>query len=48
MAVHVLYFAVARDRAGTAAESTERLKQDVPIWKREVFEDGSVWVGSGP
>lgn len=26
----------------------ERLKQDVPIWKREVFEDGSAWVGLGP
>lgn len=25
----------------------ERLKQDVPIWKREVREDGSVWVGVG-
>jgi molybdopterin converting factor subunit 1 len=26
----------------------ERLKADVPIWKREFFEDGSSWVGSGP
>jgi len=26
----------------------ERLKQDVPIWKREVFADGSEWVGLGP
>ncbi len=26
----------------------ERLKHDVPIWKREVFEDGSVWVGARP
>jgi molybdopterin synthase catalytic subunit len=26
----------------------DRLKADVPIWKREVFEDGSVWVGLGP
>jgi MoaE-MoaD fusion protein len=26
----------------------ERLKQDVPIWKREVFEDGTEWVGIGP
>jgi molybdopterin synthase catalytic subunit len=23
----------------------DRLKETVPIWKREVFEDGSVWVG---
>jgi molybdopterin synthase catalytic subunit len=26
----------------------ERLKADVPIWKKEVFEDGEVWVGLGP
>lgn len=26
----------------------ERLKHEVPIWKREVFEDGSTWVGLGP
>jgi molybdopterin converting factor subunit 1 len=26
----------------------ERLKRDVPIWKREVYEDGSAWVGLGP
>jgi len=26
----------------------ERLKKDVPIWKREVYEDGSEWVGLGP
>jgi len=24
----------------------ERLKTDVPIWKKEVFADGSVWVGA--
>jgi molybdopterin converting factor subunit 1 len=26
----------------------ERLKQEVPIWKREVYADGSEWVGLGP
>jgi len=26
----------------------ERLKEDVPIFKREVRSDGSVWVGLGP
>jgi molybdopterin synthase catalytic subunit len=26
----------------------ERLKREAPIWKREVFEDGSSWVGMGP
>ena len=30
------------------SHAIERLKQDVPIWKREVFEDGSAWVGMGP
>ncbi len=25
----------------------ERLKQDVPIWKKEIRTDGSVWVGVG-
>jgi molybdopterin synthase catalytic subunit len=29
-------------------ECLERLKHEVPIWKREVFEDGSEWVGLGP
>ena len=23
----------------------DRIKQDVPIWKKEVFADGEVWVG---
>jgi molybdopterin synthase catalytic subunit len=26
----------------------ETLKKDVPIWKREVYEDGSEWVALGP
>jgi molybdopterin synthase catalytic subunit len=26
----------------------EALKRDAPIWKREVYEDGSEWVGLGP
>lgn len=26
----------------------ERLKHEVPIFKREVFDDGSEWVGMGP
>ena len=26
----------------------ELLKRDAPIWKREVYEDGSEWVGLGP
>ena len=23
----------------------DRIKKDVPIWKKEVFQDGEVWVG---
>jgi molybdopterin synthase catalytic subunit len=26
----------------------DRLKQRVPIWKKEFAEDGEVWVGLGP
>jgi molybdopterin synthase catalytic subunit len=26
----------------------DRLKRDVPIWKKEYAEDGEVWVGLGP
>jgi molybdopterin synthase catalytic subunit len=38
-----------RTPAFRACEATiERLKRETPIWKREVFEDGSVWVGLGP
>jgi molybdopterin synthase catalytic subunit len=28
-------------------QAIERLKQDVPIWKKEIREDGSIWVGVG-
>jgi molybdopterin synthase catalytic subunit len=38
-----------REAALTAvADYVRRLKQEVPIWKLERFEDGSRWVGSGP
>lgn len=30
------------------AHLIERLKQDVPIWKKEHTDDGQVWVGLGP
>ena len=26
--------------------AVDRIKQTVPIWKKEVFEDGEVWIGS--
>jgi molybdopterin synthase catalytic subunit len=29
-------------------EVIERLKHEVPIWKREVYADGAEWVGMGP
>jgi molybdopterin synthase catalytic subunit len=29
-------------------ECLERIKAEVPIWKREIFEDGAEWVGMGP
>ncbi|MGH7387408.1 MAG: molybdenum cofactor biosynthesis protein MoaE [Candidatus Methylomirabilales bacterium] len=31
----------------TCAYAIERLKQIVPIWKKEVSRDGSFWVGMG-
>jgi molybdopterin synthase catalytic subunit len=41
---------VASPRRGEAFEATryaiETIKQVVPIWKREVWSDGYVWVGS--
>ena len=27
-------------------EIVDRIKQNVPIWKKEIFADGEVWVGS--
>jgi molybdopterin synthase catalytic subunit len=41
---------VAAPRRGPAFETSryaiERIKEMVPIWKREVWSDGYVWVGS--
>jgi molybdopterin synthase catalytic subunit len=41
---------VAAPRRGPAFEASryaiERIKETVPIWKREVWSDGYVWVGS--
>jgi molybdopterin synthase catalytic subunit len=41
---------VAASRRGPAFEASryaiERIKELVPIWKREVWSDGYVWVGS--
>ena len=42
--------AAAAPHRRAALEAVEayirRLKQDVPIWKKEYFVDGAVWVGS--
>ena len=41
---------VAAPRRGPAFEASryaiERIKETVPLWKREVWSDGYVWVGS--
>lgn len=41
---------VAAPRRGAAFEASryaiERIKEIVPIWKREIWSDGYVWVGS--
>ena len=41
---------VAAPRRGVAFEASryaiERIKEIVPIWKREVWSDGYIWVGS--
>jgi len=48
-AVVIACAAPHRTPAFRACEETiERLKREVPIWKREVFEDGTAWVGLGP
>jgi molybdopterin synthase catalytic subunit len=33
-----------RNALQACAEAIERLKRDVPIWKKEVFSDGHRWV----
>jgi molybdopterin synthase catalytic subunit len=41
--------AAHRDAAFDACRyAIDTLKQTVPIWKKEVFEDGSVWVAAHP
>ena len=35
------------DAFAACRQVIERLKEDVPIWKRELRRDGSVWVGMG-
>jgi MoaE-MoaD fusion protein len=48
-AVVIACAAPHRTAAFRACEACiEALKRDVPIWKREVYADGSEWVGLGP
>ena len=47
----VIVAAAAPHRAEAFAAcrlAIEALKRDVPIWKREVADDGAVWIGLGP
>ncbi len=38
-----------RDQAFAACKfAIDTLKENVPIWKKEVFEDGEVWVAAHP
>lgn len=41
--------AAHRDAAFAACRfCIDRLKQQVPIWKKEFFEDGEIWVSAFP
>ena len=47
--VVIVVAAAHRDTAFTACRyMIDTLKQTVPIWKKEVFEDGEVWVAGHP
>lgn len=49
LAVVIAVSAPHRKEAFRACELViDRLKEDVPIWKKEYAEDGAVWVGLGP
>ena len=48
-AVVIAASAAHRKEAFAACDhALERLKHDAPIWKKEFFDDGEVWVGLGP
>ena len=49
IAVIIAVSAAHRDAAFDACRyAIDTLKQTVPIWKKEVFEDGEVWVAAHP
>ncbi len=35
------------DALAACAEAIDRLKQSVPLWKKEVYDDGAEWIGQG-
>ena len=48
-AVVIAAAAPHRKEAFRACEfAIDRLKEEVPIWKKEFYEDGEEWVGLGP
>ena len=49
LAVVIAVSAAHRDAAFMACRYIiDTLKQTVPIWKKEIFEDGEVWVNAHP
>lgn len=49
LAVVIAVSAVHRDAAFMACRYIiDTLKKTVPIWKKEIFEDGEVWVAAHP
>jgi molybdopterin converting factor subunit 1 len=49
VAVVIAAAAPHRKEAFRACEhAIDRLKEDAPIWKKEVYDDGQQWVGMGP
>jgi molybdopterin synthase catalytic subunit len=49
LAVVIAVSAAHRDAAFQACRYViDTLKQTVPIWKKEIFEDGEVWVAAHP
>ena len=49
ISVLIVVSAPHRDEAYRASRYViEKLKQTVPIWKKEIFGDGEVWVAAHP
>ena len=47
--VIIVVGAAHRDAAFVACHyAIDELKKNVPIWKKEIFEDGEVWVAAHP